>query len=136
MIHNLKNVLVVALKNFERFFLNWAKLFDYDWCVHLHTLWCLVNSPPPKKKKWPFLWFSHLWRTVNSSENKNSKIYPDNVYVFLRPTFMQIFKICGQKVKKLNGFKGRFFSKSWSKPCIFANFLPQFLLWRPTFKSL
>ena len=51
-----------------------------------------------------------------------SKIYSEYLFVFLKATFMQIFRDIGQKMKKRQGFKDIFF-KSFVKTLYFCLFI-------------
>ena len=71
---------------------------------------------------------------INSAKMKNSKIRSGQVFWTIERYLCANFQ-----VKRSNGEGGvaiwrSFFSKSWSKHCIFSRFLVHFLLRRPTFK--
>ena len=63
-------------------------------------------------------------KAINSSKTK-IQIFTQNVFfVYLKATFMQIFKWFGQETKKTWGFEGHFFLN----PCQNPVFLPVFYL--------
>ena len=76
--------------------------------------------------KWPFLRFSRLWRAINSSENKNSKIHSERFFCISKSYLHAKFQVIWSRNEKALGFLRSFFCKSWSKPCIFVRFYLNF----------